>query len=95
MNIGFNVAGATPGLDVAVSIMLPTGEELQRQAGAGQSLPGLPEFTLPQADKCLVLGISASGLGLDQMPIGPYGIQIFGGPNLDPLGPRVIVEVTS
>jgi putative serine protease PepD len=89
----FRFAGLPVGVDIAFLIALPDGTTVTTSALMGQSLPGLPEFTVHGATGCVAYTVSAAEQGLAVLPAGAYRAQLLGGPNLDPISNVAILTV--
>jgi putative serine protease PepD len=77
------------GLDTALLIDMPGNEAVTDETG------GLPQATATQSSGCLTYELDASDLGLSVLPAGTYQVQLFGGPQLTPLGPATSLTVGS
>lgn len=74
-------------LDLALLVALPDGTAVTVPTG------GLPQATAGGATGCFAIKLAASQLGLAALPSGTYHIQLYGGPNLTPIGQPAAVTV--
>jgi putative serine protease PepD len=88
--IGFDYAGFPMGLDVAFGIVLPDGTPVILT-----HTDGMPQDIAKTSSGCLYYELTASDLGTATVPVGTYQAQLFAGPNLDPVGPTVKLDVTA
>jgi putative serine protease PepD len=75
------------GLDLALLVALPNGTAVTVPTG------GLPQAAASGATGCFAINLAASELGLAALPSGTYHIQLYGGPNLTPIGQPAAVTV--
>jgi putative serine protease PepD len=87
---GFSYAGFPAGLDVAYGIVLPDGTPVILTA-----TDGMPEGIAKTSSGCLYYELTADALGTAALPVGTYQAQLFAGPNLDPVGSTVKLNVTA
>jgi S1-C subfamily serine protease len=86
---GFRYAHFPVGLDVAFGIVLPDGTPVVlTQSG------GFPQDRAKNSSGCLSYELTATNLSAASVPAGTYKVQLFAGPNLDPVSPVVELNVT-
>ena len=76
------------GLDLALLVVLPNGTAVTVPTG------GLPQATATRSSGCFAITLAASQLGLAALPGGTYHIQLYGGPNLTPIGQPVTITLS-
>ena len=87
--VGFRYTGFPVGLDIAVEIDFPDGNTLLTEAQA------LPQTTAKTSSGCFHPLVPASADHAATLPVGTYHVQLFAGPNLDPVGPTASLQVTA
>jgi putative serine protease PepD len=87
VSFAFSYSGAPTGLDLALLISLPNRTIALTQDGS------LPQTTATASSGCLTFAVGPAELGLSAMPSGTYQLQLFAGPNLDPVGQGASVTV--
>jgi len=82
---GVDYARVPVGLDLAMLVELPDGSAVSVPTG------GLPQATASAGSACFTVALGAGQLGLAALPDGTYHVQLYGGPNLTPIGaPRAV-----
>jgi hypothetical protein len=87
---GFGYTGFPVGLDVAFGIIMPDGTAVILAA-----TDGMPMTVTKTSSGCLSYKLTAAATGAATMPAGTYEAQLFAGPNLDPVGSTVKLNVTA
>ncbi len=87
---GFGYTGFPVGLDVAFGVVMPDGTPVILD-----STDGLPMTVTKTSSGCLSYALTAAALGAAATPAGTYQVQLFAGPNLDPVGPAAKLTVTA
>jgi putative serine protease PepD len=88
ISFAFSYSSAPKGLDLAFLIQLPDGSTyLQGQA------TDLPEATATSSSGCINWDVSATDFNLTTLESGGYQLQLYGGPDLDPIGQGGTVTV--
>jgi putative serine protease PepD len=87
---GFRYTGFPVGLDVAYGIILPDGTPVILD-----HTDGMPQDIAKTSSGCLHYELTANFLQTLTLPVGTYQVQLFTGPNLDPVGPTAKLDVTA
>jgi putative serine protease PepD len=87
---GFRYTGFAQGLDVAYGIALPDGTPVLLAR-----TDGMPQDIVKTGSGCLSYKLTAGFLQTATVPVGTYQVQLFAGPNLDPVGSTVKLQVTA
>jgi putative serine protease PepD len=87
---GFGYSGFPVGLDVAFGVVMPDGTPVILD-----KTDGMPMTVTKTNSGCLSYELTAAALGASATPAGTYEVQLFAGPNLDPVGPTAKVTVTA
>jgi putative serine protease PepD len=91
---GIGYTGTAKGLDLAAEIVAPDGNVVSGSA-VGQ-VGALPEWTASSSSgECDAVPVTASDLNDATLPSGTYQIQLYGGPDLVPIGRPGKVTVTA
>ena len=86
---GFRYARFPVGLDVALGIVMPNGNPVLLEKTGG-----MPQDTAKTSSGCFTYQLTAANLSTDSVPAGTYKVQLFAGPNLNPVSPVVELNVT-
>ncbi len=84
---GIDYARVPVGLDLAMLVALPNGSAVTVSTG------GLPQATAKSSSACFTVDLDADQLGLAALPDGTYHVQLYGGPNLTPIGGSAALTV--